>query len=144
MPGIGSIGSGAATGAAGGALGGPVGIAIGAGIGALGSIFSGKSQSNAAKDASRRQAQSSRYAADLEAKAAQDSLSFLREQEATRQREWEQAQQQNFGLWQQRENQLMPARRLGWGSIAQMAMPIPKSPTDRPNPGTVAALINGR
>jgi hypothetical protein len=113
-------------------------------ISGLASIFGGWSQSNAAIRAAQQQSQAARYAADLEAKAAQDALAFAREQEATRQRLWEQAQARNYDIWQQRENQLMPARRLGWGSIAQMAMPIPQSPTDRPNAGTIAALINGR
>lgn len=115
-----------------------------AGVSGLFSLFNGKSQSNAASRAAQQQSQATRYAADLEAKAAQDALAFAKEQEAARQREWEQAQARNYDIWQQRENQLMPARRLGWGSIAQMAMPIPKSPTDKPNPGTVAALIHGR
>ncbi len=101
------------------------GIMAGAGTaagGTIGSILSSRGQTKAAKY----QTDYANRAAELEAKSAQDALSFAREQEAERKKEWEATRDLNYGIWRAREANLRPFRSFGMGAIGQLAQPIPR------------------
>lgn len=109
---IGAEGAGwAGAGAAGGGAGtvGSIlaGHAVPQGISAISNYFGNRSANNAAERAANTQAAASKYAADLEAKAAEEALAWLKEQH------------------QQRETQLTPYRQLGANSLRQLSTPIP-------------------
>lgn len=110
----------------------PAAIAGGATVGAaaIGSRASGS--------AARRAAESSDLAARLEAQAAREALDFEKAREATRRREWEEAQRKNFELYLTRRKDAEPYRRLGAGAIASLAQPI-YQPGER-KPGSMASI----
>lgn len=98
--------------------------------------YAANRSSSAAKRAAGIQGRNADYAADLEAKAAQDALTFAKEQEAARQREWQMAQDRNHQIYlgeraqeQQRydtrRQDLAPYRQFGAKTLGQLARPIP-------------------
>lgn len=76
-------------------------------------------------------------AAELEAEAARQSLAFLKDQEAARQREFQSTQDRNYGLYQDQQARLEPYRRAGAGSIGQLMQPIPRG-------NSIGSLMGGR
>lgn len=126
------------TGAVGGSvLGGPLGMVIGGGLGAVGSIYGSKKQSHAIEQAARYQQQSANYAADLEAKSTAAALEFAKQQEAQRAKEnadiqarnkaiYDAEQAREQGRYDTRQGQLAPFRQFGYGSLGQLAQPIPR------------------
>jgi ribonuclease HI len=118
----------------------PVAVATGiAGIaGAGASVYGSKKSSRAAKTAAQYQSNQANYAADLEAKAAAASLEFAKQQEAQRAKEFADTQARNKaiydaevtrdqGRYDQRQSGLAPFRQFGYGSLSQMAQPIPRT-----------------
>ena len=114
---------------------------VSGGIGSIANVYGGKQAQKAQRYATDAAVAAQNRAADLEAKSAQDALAFAREQETARQKEWQSTQDRNYALWLQQRRDLSPYRRLGTGAIGQLAMPIPRTPTDRPDPNTLAGLV---
>lgn len=81
--------------------------AIPQGISTVGNYLANRSANTANQRAADAQAAATKYAADLEAKAAEEALAWLKEQH------------------QQRETQLTPYRHLGATSLTQLSTPIP-------------------
>lgn len=100
--------------------------AVNQGVGALTNYYSARTQGQAAD-----------RAAELEAQAARETLAFLKEQEATRQREFAETQAKNEALFREREARLAPYRRMGAGTLGQLARPIPRG-------GSLGSLMGGR
>jgi len=83
------------------------GQAIPQGISAVTNYFGNRAANSANERAAATQAAATKYAADLEAKAAEEALTWLKEQHA------------------QREAGLTPYRQLGTNSLRQLSTPIP-------------------
>lgn len=145
--GAGVVGTGAAaTGA--GATGGAAaagGAAAGGGalssvpwsqlFGAAGNIGSALIQSNAAGNASEAQAAAAKYAADLQAKAAADTLGFEKDQAGLNQSNYVTAQNSNYDQWLYRQGLVRPYQSTGLGAentLAQM-LGLPAINTNLPN-----------
>lgn len=107
--------------------------AVAGGAATLGKAYM---DSRSAKSATKAQVEAANNASAIEAKSAQDALDFAKEQEAARQREWQSAQDRNYGIYLQQRKDLEPYRRLGAGAIGQMARPIPRS-------GSLGQMIGG-
>lgn len=104
-------------------------------IATVGGIYANRAQTSAARDAADAQTRAANYAADIQGQGAAAQLEFLREQEATRRREFEETQSRNFALAQEeqgytrgldarRYENLEPYRRVGVGSLYQLGQPI--------------------
>lgn len=107
-------------------------MAVGAAVSAAASAYAAHRSSKANTYATQMGTEAANRAADLEAKSAEEALAFAKEQEATRRREFEQTQQQNYGMWLKQREDLSPYRRLGAGSVLQLAQPIPRRPVTGP------------
>jgi len=79
---VATLGSSVAAGAAAGSVVPIVGTAIGAGVGALASVFSSKKQASTAEKTSQWQIEAANEAARLQKQASDDSLAFLKQQDA--------------------------------------------------------------
>ena len=130
-----------------------------AGANIAGTALSAHSQNSVA----RQQAAAAERAAQIQAKAEADALAFQREQEAARQREWQQTQDYNaqqyaqeFGYQQQqdalRQQNLQdqiarraPFRQLGLNAMGQLLQPVTQRVPagSLPTPGTAGALLGG-
>lgn len=122
-----------------------VGAAIAGAATAGASIYGANKSASSSDRATRASVDAANRAAELEAKSAQDALDFAKTQEATRKAEWEATQQRNFEQYLAQQARLAPWRRLGVGSIGQLAQPIPTM-TTAPRPssgGSIADLIGG-
>lgn len=106
------------------------------GTGATAAITS-RSSSRAAKSAAQYQSNQANYAADLEAKSAAAALEFAKQQELTRAKEFADTQARNKaiydaetardqGRYDERRSGLAPFRQFGYGSLGQLARPIPR------------------
>lgn len=113
-----------------------IATAIAGGSSAAAGIYSAHKQGSAAARAAQLQTDAANHAADLEAKSAADALTFARQQEATRQQEFNQTQAQNFGQYQEQQARLSPFRQLGAGAVSQLGQPIPR--------GSIGAYMGGR
>lgn len=102
------------------------------------SIYGSKKNSQAARASAQYQANQANYAADLEAKSAADALAFAKQQEDQRHQEFVSTQAQNKAIYDadvarqqamydQRQANLAPYRTFGYGSLAQLARPIPRA-----------------
>lgn len=98
---------------------------VSGGIGSIANVYGGKQAQKAQRYATDAAVAAQNRAADLEAKSAAEQLAFAREQEAANQRRFDETQARNYQLWQAREANLAPYRRLGTGSILQLSQPIP-------------------
>lgn len=101
----------------------------GGGMGSIGSFLSGNAGLNMVNQGvgavtnylgNRAQTRANDRAAQLEADATAATLAFLKEQEATRAREFRETEAKNLGLYREQQARLEPYRRLGRGSIGQL------------------------
>ncbi len=83
-------------------------------------VLSNRASGKAAKQ----QARTAQTAAQIEAASQKEALDFAKQQEATRQAEWQKAQDQNYRVYLTQRKDLEPYRRAGAGAIGQMARPI--------------------
>jgi hypothetical protein len=79
---------------------------IGGGISALGSVFGGKSQANAAQNAAEIQANAAKYATDAQTKSAQQALQFQQQQAAQSLATQNAIQKANYDLYANRQARL--------------------------------------
>lgn len=111
------------------------GAAAGAGV------YAAHAAGSSANKAAQYQATTANQAAQIESQSAADALAFQREQEAQRQKEWQSTQDRNYGIYQEerdyRRGNLRPYQQLGTRAIGQLLQPI----VQRPQPGSVAALM---
>lgn len=89
-------------------------------------------QSSAAEKSARLQTDAANRAGELEAAGASDALSFAKQQEAARQKEWQAAQDLNYTIWARRQRNLQPFVNFGTGALTQLGQPIPRY---TPQPG---------
>lgn len=101
---------------------------ITAGVSGAAAVGGAALSSRGMRKASDAQTSAANRAAELEAKSASDALTFQREQEEQRRKEWQATQDRNFGLWQAREGELQPYRAFGRGALAQLAQPLAYKP----------------
>jgi hypothetical protein len=114
--------------------------AISAAASASASAYGAHKTSGAARKSAELQAASANQAGALEAKAAEDALTFAKEQEAQRKLEFQQTQALNLDQYRQSQARLEPYRRLGAGTIGQMAQPIPDW---QARPGSLGQMMTG-
>lgn len=124
-----ATGAGSAATGGGMSLGSLLGIGLPSGINTLGNLFAARSANNAADRAAQLNSAAALRAAELESQGNAEQLAFLKSQEAERQREWQQTQDTNMGLFREREGRLAPYRALGPQSLGQLLMPIPRTRT---------------
>lgn len=117
--------------------------AVSATAGAGAGIYGAHKTSSAANRAADLSVQAADRAATLQAKSAADALSFAKQQEEERKREWEATQARNFGLYKEREAQLQPYRNVGAAAVGQMGRPIPGM-TQAPAPGSLGDVVGVR
>lgn len=91
---------------------GPWGLAA-TGIGATASLFSGKGQANAAKEAAQIQADAENKAAQLQADAARNTLAFETQQAGQNQSNFQAAQNANYNQWLYRQGIVRPYQQSG-------------------------------
>lgn len=111
--------------------------ALGPIIGAGTSLAGAAINAHTANQAGQQQADASKYAADLQAKAAADALDFTKAQEATRAAEFASTQSRNYDIYKAKQALLAPYVNAGQGAIGQLAQPIP-------GVGTIGQLVGGR
>lgn len=114
-----------------------VATAVAGGSAAAASAYGAKKSSSAARAAAQYQANQANYAADLEAKSSAAALEFAKQQEAQRAKEFADTQARNKaiydaetardqGRYDERRSGLAPFRQFGYGSLGQLAQPIPR------------------
>ena len=117
-----------------------LGTAIAGGAAAGATVYGAHKSSSAQQRAAELGSASANQAGALEAKAAEDALTFAKEQEAQRKLEFQQTQALNLDQYRQSQARLEPYRRLGAGTIGQMAQPIPDW---QARPGSLGQMMTG-
>lgn len=110
----------------------------GTGASAVTGILGNRSAAHANEAATNAQLTASQQAAELEAKANADQLSFLKEQEAARKAEWEKTQALNLDQYNQALARLAPYRGIGLAGLANIG-----KASFAPAPGYVPGRMTG-
>jgi hypothetical protein len=120
---------------------------IGPAVNAATSIYGANEQAGTAADNAALQAQSLKYAADLQAKAAADALAYTKQQGAQTQSNFDTSQQGNYNQWaagQRRLSTLGEAMGLGPREIPAYVPPKDVldtgAPTQAAAPGTLGSM----
>lgn len=114
------VGTGASLGS-GAPLGALIGkTAISGGLELANSYFTNRANSRSVQA----QIDAANHAADLQAQSAADALAFQKEQEATRKAEFDETNQRNYGLEQDRLARNAPFLNTGQNALRQLLQPI--------------------